>query len=492
MTPDGKLAVFAGGIAGSNDGPADTARFLTPGGLATDSAGNVYVADIPDCTIRKITPDGFVTTIAGSPGQPGSADGNGSSARFYGPTAVAVDQAGNVFVVDNSNGTIRKIAPNGDVSTIAGTAGRHGSNDGTGADVTFDGLRAIAVDSVGNIYVTDNSAVRKITPAGVVSTLAGVVGSVGFVNGGGGVARFSGAHGLAVDRTGRIYVADSQNNAIRISSPGPVAQMLNVSTRGIAQSGEDSLIAGVVLIGSGSKFFGDVVFRAIGPSLAEAGVAGALADPVLELYNSAGAFIAANDDWKTGGNEAFIRSIGLAPVNDAESVLIVDRIIMPAEPPASQSFTVVVRGKDGARGVALVEVYDRRPSSGALFGNLSTRGFVGTDTEVLIGGVIVGNQPGPIRLLARALGPSLREAGVTNPLSDPTLELYDANGGFLAGNDNWQESGALEIQATGMPPSDHREAALIATVAPGNYTLVVRGKNGSTGVGLVETYNLQQ
>jgi sugar lactone lactonase YvrE len=499
LMPDGTPAVFAGSRyqSGSSDGQGSAARFLFPAGMATDSSGNIYVADTDNCTIRKITPAGVVSTIAGSPGVAGSFDGTGSSATFRGPTGVALDQSGNVYVADTGNATVRKIAPNGVVSTIAGRPMVSGATDGAGAQALFSGPRGIAVDSTGNIYVTDtnsNNTVRRITPAGIVTTLAGVAGAAGFANGMASVAMFNLPNGLAVDSTGTLYLADSNNNSIRVSSPGPIAQMANISTRGVVRDGDNALIGGFISIGAVSP---TVIFRAIGPSLAASGVQGALADPVLELHDASGALIKTNDNWKTddatgGSQESYIRSIGLAPSSDAESVLVptVDRFHPPLSP--NTPYTVIVRGKNGTSGIALVEAYDTALSSGAIFGNLSTRGFVDADNGALIGGVIIGNQNGPTNILARAIGPSLSAAGVTNPLSDPTLELHDANGALVDSNDNWQERDATAIQATGIPPSDKRESALLKTLTPGNYTFVVRGKNGATGVGLVEIYNLQQ
>ena len=167
QTPN--LTVLAGAPsgAGSLDGKGSTARFSYPYGVAVDGSGNVYVADQLNSTIRKITPAGVVTTLAGSPGQNGSTDGNGSAARFYNPQGVAVDGSGNVYVADTFNSTIRKITPAGVVSTLAGTAGQNGATDGTGPAAHFFQPYGVAVDSSGNVYVADmaNNTIRKITPA---------------------------------------------------------------------------------------------------------------------------------------------------------------------------------------------------------------------------------------------------------------------------------------------------------------------------------------
>jgi hypothetical protein len=181
-----------------------------------DSAGNIYVADTVNDTIRKITSAGNVTTLAGSAGQIGSTDGTGSAARFYYPRSVAVDTAGNVYAAEFYNHTIRKITPDGQVTTLAGSAGQSGSADGTGSAARFYQPQGVAVDSDGNVYVADtgNDTIRMITPAGDVTTLAGSVGQSGGADGIGSAARFNLPQGVAVDSAGNVYVADTYNNRI--------------------------------------------------------------------------------------------------------------------------------------------------------------------------------------------------------------------------------------------------------------------------------------
>jgi len=218
ITAAGGVTTLAGlaGSSGSSDGSGSAARFNTPGGIAIDSAENLYVADTLNNTIRKITPAGVVTTIAGVAGSNGSADGPAATATFFQPAAVAVDVSGNVFVADTFNFTVRKIA-GGTVTTLAGTAAASGSVDGTGANARFSQPRGIATDATGNIFVNDsgNYTVRQVTPQGVVTTLAGTAGMSGSVDGTGAAARFSYLAGLRVDAHGSLLIADSANDTVR-------------------------------------------------------------------------------------------------------------------------------------------------------------------------------------------------------------------------------------------------------------------------------------
>jgi serine/threonine protein kinase/streptogramin lyase len=223
IAPDGLVSTLAGsaGGHGSTDDTGANARFWSPFGVAVDGSGNVYVADTGNNTIREITPNGIVSTLAGFAGYPGDADGAGHNARFRNPWSVAVDGLGNVFVADMSNNTIRKITPTGVVTTLAGRARMSGNTDGTGSGARFNAPFAVAVDNAGNLYVSDsaNNTIRKMTPGGLVVTLAGLPGYAGSTDGNGSNARFSNPQGLAVDGAGNIYVADTGNNSIRKMSP---------------------------------------------------------------------------------------------------------------------------------------------------------------------------------------------------------------------------------------------------------------------------------
>ncbi len=262
------------------------------------------------------------------------------------------------------------------------------------------------------------------------------------------------------------------------AAAGAPAQLLNISTRAQVQSGNNVLIGGFIITGSDPK---NVLLRAIGPSLSGTGVQGALQNPTLELFQG-NTLLASNDDWKQN-QRAEIEATGIPPTNDAESAIV--RRLGPG------TYTAVVRGVNSAAGVALVEAYDLEQGVNAQLANLSTRAFVQTDDNVLIGGVIVGPANTSSRVLVRAIGPSLAGSGISNVLGDPTLELVDSNGVAIAVNNNWKETQQSEIAATGVPPSDDRESAILQLLRAGNYTAIVRGKDSTSGVALVEAFNLR-
>jgi len=232
VTPTGVVTTLAGGPYGSADGTGTAAQFTYPSGVAVDSAGNIYVADSANHTIRKVTAAGVVTTLAGAAGMPGSADGTGAAARFNVPSGVAVDSAGNVYVADSFNHTIRKFTATGVVTTSAGTAGMVGSTDAAGAAARFNVPSGVAVDSAANVYVADrdNQTIRKVTATGAVTTLAGTPDMRGSANGTGAAARFNSPTGVAVDSAGNVYVADLFNHTIRkVTAAGTTTTIAGMS-----------------------------------------------------------------------------------------------------------------------------------------------------------------------------------------------------------------------------------------------------------------------
>ena len=265
-------------------------------------------------------------------------------------------------------------------------------------------------------------------------------------------------------------------------TPTPPTGLANISTRVLQGTGDNVSIGGFVVTGTQSK---KVIVRAIGPSLP---LAGKLADPILELHGPDGALMALNDNWRSA-QEPEIEASAVAPTNDLESAIVAT---LPATP-VGLGYTAVMRGADNTTGVALVEVYDLDPAADSKLANISTRGQVQTGNDVMIGGIIVtGN--GTQKVIVRAIGPSLGGNSVTGALQDPTLELRDGNGLLLISNDNWRDTQEAEIMATGVPPANDLESAVIATLPASptglGYTAIVKGANGSTGVALVEFYAL--
>jgi hypothetical protein len=257
---------------------------------------------------------------------------------------------------------------------------------------------------------------------------------------------------------------------------GPAPQgLVNVSTRGYVQTGENVLIGGVIIAGDTPK---RVVLRAIGPSLAAAGVSGALPDPMLSLHDSTGATIAANDNWRTGTSDP--AATGLAPSNDLEAAIVTTL--------APGTYTAVVAGAGSSTGIALFEIYDVEQANSRL-ANISTRGRVEAGDNLMIGGFILGGDQ-PSQVVVRALGPSLTAHGIAGALANPILELFNDHGTRIYVNDDWRSEQAAQISAVSLAPSDERESAIIATLPPGNYTAIVRGTQNSTGVCLVEVYDV--
>jgi hypothetical protein len=242
------------------------------------------------------------------------------------------------------------------------------------------------------------------------------------------------------------------------------------------QGGDGVLVGGFIISGDKPK---SLVLRAIGPSLAKVGITGVLADPELELYDSKGNLIDQNDNWTSLAPDRVPK--GLAPADGTESLI--------AATLAPGSYTAVLRGVNNSTGVGLIELYDLDPASSQL-SNISTRGIVGSGDAAMIAGFIIGGGD-TTKVLVRAIGPSLSEFGVAGALADPALELRDANGSLIFSNDNWRSDQEQQIIASNMPPTNNKEAAIVARLQPGDYTAIVRGVGNTTGVALIEVYNLE-
>lgn len=344
-------------LSGIADGTGSAAGFDNPRGVATDGSGNVYVADTLSYTIRKVTPGGLVTTLAGEAGESGSTDGTGSAARFAFPVAVAADGTGNVYVTDNH--TIRKITPAGVVTTLAGMPGISGSADGAGSAARFSFLSGVAVDGSGTLYVadTDNCTVRKITSSGIVTTYAGTVpnsgfgsnGSPGFVDGTGSLARFTFPGGVAVDASGNVFVADTQNHSVRKIAPGGIVTTLagiggfmgEGSSDGPGSTARFSYPNSVAVDGAGNVYVADVgnfTIRKIMP------------DGVVTTFAGTAGSRGLVDS--TGSNARFYSPNGVA-VGGSDTVYVADSVNSAIRKitPAAQ-VTTLAGGGSGGRGTA--------------------------------------------------------------------------------------------------------------------------------------------
>ena len=295
--------------------------------------------------------------------------------------------------------------------------------------------------------------------------------------------------GFGTDNTGEVYALIDSNigpsgaggEVDKIVSITPSPAFVNLSTRLLVETGENVLIGGFIITGSDGE---DVVLRGIGPSLSVNGQAltGLLPDPKIELHDGTGAISATNDNWMDGPDKMTIQNDGLAPKNDLESALLAH--LQPG------NYTVILSDAKGASGIGLVELYAVEATAPANPVNISTRGFVQTGDNILIGGFIIGGTDSH-QVIVRGIGPSLSAAGINNPLLDPTLELHDGQGMLLMSNDDWRDTQEADILATGLAPSDDRESAILMTLAAGNYTAVLRGASDTTGVALVEAFQLQ-
>lgn len=429
-------------------------------GLAFDQAGNLYAANFAGNTVEKFSPVGADL---------------GVFARVIRPTGIAFDAAGNLYVANFGN-TIERFAPNG-------------APRGSFATTGLNNPEGLAFDSLGKLYAANNGAntIEVYSPEGL--DLGPLAQSAGL----------SGPVGLAIDSADNLYVVNSLSATIEKITPDGTAtifaptgfnpafiavqktpKLLNISTRALVLTGENVLDAGFIVSGPGTI---EVLIRGLGPSLGAAGVMGALVDPAVEVHDSTGAVIASNDNWRQT-QEAAIQATGLAPPANAEAAVLLSL--------TAGQYTVVEHGTNLGTGVGLVEVYNLSTGLNPELANISTRGFVGTEGDVIIAGFIMGeNTSGRSDVVIRGLGPSLGAAGVANPLANPVLELHDSNGAVVATNDDWETTQGAELQASGLAPTDSAEAAILATLAPGAYTAIESGKNGGTGVGLIEVYNLE-
>ncbi len=456
-------------LAGFADGIGSAARFNNPGGVALDAAGNVYVADTDNHVIRKITVAGVVTTLAGAAGQTGRSDGAGDRARFFHPLAVAVDRRGHVYVADYYNHAIRKITPAGVVSTLAGALGRNGFADGAGDAAKFSQPSDVAIDSGGNLFVVDtaNHAVRKVSPDGTVTTLARDIFVVA----------------IAVDRGGSVYVED-----------GGVPYNRPVFIRRITQTGTITTLApvwgngGLAFDFAGNFYAFDEYTGTIFRGRPDTNEAPALiVQPQSQIVSGGGsATLAVSATGAPMPNFQWMKE-GVAIGGATEAALHIGAATLRD----SGGYTCTVSNSLGTvtSAVARLTVADAPPAlPEASLSNLSLRAQVDAGSS-LVAGFVIGPGPGKTVLL-RAVGPELAAFGVSGPLADPKLELYDGSGAKIAENDNAGTDAAAAATAVGAFPlaAGGKTAALVATLSPGSYTAQISGVGGTGGATLVEIY----
>ena len=347
--------------------------------------------------------------------------------------------------------------------------------------ITSDASTSFTVGTAGTFTITTTGS-----PTSTL-TLDGAQPSwLSFVDNTDGTATLSGTPDAGSDlsysftitaRNGVSPVA-TQDFTLHVTPTPASAQLVNVSTRLSIQTGGNVGIGGFIITGPDPK---KVLIRAIGPTLGSFGVPNALQDPILELHDGTGAVLTSNDDWKLP-QQAAVEATGLAPPDDRESAILLS--LQPG------SYTVIESGKNGTTGNGLIEVYDIDTLSTSQLSNISTRGRVQTGNNAMIGGFVVSGASGSVNLIVRVLGPTLTSFGVANALSDPTLQLFDGNGTVIAFNNNWKDTQQTQIQNSGRQPPNNLEPAIAVTASPGNYTAIVRGNNNTTGVGLVEVYQV--
>jgi sugar lactone lactonase YvrE len=350
ITPAGVVTTIAGapGVSGSTDGTGAAARFGFIDGMVVDPSGNLYVVDVEHHTLRRITPAGVVTTIAGSPGESGSADGTGTAARFKSPQGLARESNGNLVVADRGNHTIRRVTPAGVVTTIAGEPEISGTTDATGAAARFSAPHGVAVDSAGNIYVADsnNDTIRRITSAGIVSTVAGTAGSAGTTNGTGAAARFYNPRGLVLDAAGNLIITDTANHTLRRMTPAGVVTTLaglglaSGPVDGAGTAARFDIPVGVTVDGAGNLFVADSGNSAI-RRISTANVVTTFAGTASSGYFADG----------TGGAARFNDPYGIA-VDATANVYVADSTNQVVRKIAPGGVVTTLAGAPGIKGMA--------------------------------------------------------------------------------------------------------------------------------------------
>lgn len=502
MSPAGQVTTFAGsaGLSGSADGVAGAARFNGPTGVAVDGSGNVYVADAGNTSIRKITANGTVTTFAGLSGVAGSSDGVGISARFNAPQGIAVDGAGNVYVADTNNSTVRKITPAGSVTTLAGVAGQTGSLDGTGGAARFNGPYAVALDGAGNVYVADffNSTIRKITAGGTVSTFAGTAGQAGFADGDGAAAKFNQPYGVAVDAAGSVFVADTYNRVARkITASGSVTTLGGQNARFFYPQGIATDSAGNLYVVDGDN---QAIIRGVFTASPPSG--GAIASPTVAAglgatFTLGAANAQTNYQWQVSTDAG--ASWSSLSNNSTYSGTTTTTLTVAATTLAMNGYRyrVLLSNVAGSSISGTATLTVNEPGTGATgtarLINVSVRTFVGTGSStVAVGFGLTG--AGSKQLLVRGVGPTLGAFGVAGALANPVLGLYNSASVLLNTNTGWGGGAVLANAFTSVGafalPATSADTALYQSLTTGTtYSALISGANDTTGIALAEVYD---
>jgi sugar lactone lactonase YvrE len=526
ITPTGIVSTFAGvaGTRGEVDGTGSSARLYDPQNLAIDGAGNIYVSDGQGDCIRMITPAGVVTTLAGSPLKSGTSDGTGSAAMFNDPTGITVDGAGNVYVADFGNDTIRKIAPGGVVTTLAGLALSPGSAGGTGSAASFNGPAGVGVDSSGNVYVADanNDLIRKVDPTGFVTTVAGVTGVGSSVDGLASVAEFNTPGDVCVDNSGVVYVADAGNSTIRRIIPGldeaptftaqPASQTINQGSSVTISVG----ITGTAPLSFQWYLNGAPISGATNPSCvvdeAQPSDAGSYTVTVTNVDGSATSAAAVlTVSVPAGSPDITVQPVG-GPLPSGGSLALSVTVtgagpftfqwMLNGSPIAGANGPSYTATEGGSYSVSISNAVATTVSSAVVVGsanrlvNVSTRADVQTGGGIAIAGFVIDGAAGSTKqVLIRGVGPTLSEFSLTGVLEQPTLTLFDSSNTQIDSNTVWGTNAdpaaiasiSASVGAFALPAGS-ADSVLLENLAPGQYTAELTGANATSGVGLVEVY----
>jgi sugar lactone lactonase YvrE len=514
VTTSAAVSTLAGtaGSVGSTDATGAAAQFNQPSGVAVDSNGNLYVADTGNDLIRKITSAGIVTTLAGDAGTGGSVNGTGADAEFSQPFGVAVDSSGNVYVADFGNDMIRKITSGGVTTTVAGVADAPGSTDGTGTSALFNQPIALVLDSSGNIYVADsgNNTIRKITSAGAVTTLAGSPGVSGFADGTGSAALFHSPRGIAIDGSGNLYVTDGQSSTVRRVTPAGVVTTLAgtpgsfANAAGTGASALFDVPAGIALASNGTLYVassqGYVIYSGteaanIAPTITVQPVSQTIATADTVVFHSGAQGLPAPAlQWYLNGTAL---SNGVDISGATGPTLVVSGVTAAS----AGSYTCVATNATGPAQSSPATLTVASTSNPGRLTNISCRAQAGTGGTIIIAGFTVGptGTSGDQPVLIRGTGPTLGLAPYNVPgvLPDPQLQLYQGNPNetstLLQTDDGWGGNAPIATAAASVGAfpwaSTSLDSAILASLPAGGYTAQIAGASGDTGVALVEVYD---